>query len=98
MDKGNNVAVLNKCDYFKKLDKILLDKTWFEKIQFNDNCKTPKTCKLAPRIIQENKVTYYYRNYIKHLVDKKITIEFVHKVLSLVSYVVWLKLTKTTSG
>ena len=71
MDKGNGVVVLNKTDYFNKLDKIVLDKNRFEEINYNLNSHSTKNCKLAPWIIQENKVIYYCRNYIKHLVDQK---------------------------
>ena len=32
-------VVLNKCDYFKMLHKAVLDKTRFEEIQCDVNCK-----------------------------------------------------------
>ena len=62
MDKGNGVVVINKQDYFNKLDKIVLDKTRFQEIDYNINCKSTKSCKLAPWIVQENKVIYHCRN------------------------------------
>ena len=71
MDKSNGVVVIkykNKQDYFNNLDKIVLDKTRFQEIDYNINCKSTKSCKLAPWIVQENKVIYYCRNYIKSLV------------------------------
>ena len=71
MDKGNGVVIIDKLDYFNKLDKIILDKTRFEEINYNLNTKSTNNCKLAPWIIQENKVIYYCRNYIKSLVDEK---------------------------
>ena len=71
MDKGNGVVVLNKSDYFKKLDEIVLDKNRFEEIKYNLNYVSTKDCKLAPCIIQENKVIYYCRNYIRNIVTQK---------------------------
>ena len=35
IDKGNRVVVLNKSDYFKKLDKVVLDKNDFKEIKYN---------------------------------------------------------------
>ena len=63
MDKGNGVVIIDKLDYFNKLDKIILDKTRFEEINYNLNTKSTNNCKLAPWIIQENIVIYYCRNY-----------------------------------
>ena len=42
MDKGNGVVVLNKTDYFNKLDKIVLDKNRFEEINYNLNSHSTK--------------------------------------------------------
>ena len=72
MDKGNNVVILDKLDYFKKLDKIILDKTCFEETNYNLNTKSTYNLKLAPWIIQENKVIYYCRLYQKFSREKKI--------------------------
>ena len=62
MEKGSDVVVLNKCDYSKKLDEIVLYKTRFEEIQHNVNFLNTKTCKLVAWIVQKNKVIYYCRN------------------------------------
>ena len=58
MDKGNGIVVIDKLDYFKKLNKIILNKTSFKKINYNLNTKSTNNCKLAPWITQENKVIY----------------------------------------
>ena len=71
MDKGNGVVVLNKSDYYKKLDKTVLDKNCFKEIKYYLNFVKSKNCKLAPWVIQENKVIYYCRNYIKNIVNPK---------------------------
>ena len=71
MDEGNGVVVLNKSEYFKKLDKIFQDENRFEEIEYNLNSVNTKICKLAPWIIQENKVIYYCGNYIEHIVNQK---------------------------
>ena len=49
IDKGNGVIIMDKLvlDYFKKLDKIILDKTCFDEINYNINTKSTKNCKLA---------------------------------------------------
>ena len=71
MDEGNELVVLNKSEYFKKLDKIFQDKNRFEEIEYNLNSVNTKDCKLATWIIKENKVIYYCRYYIKNIVDQK---------------------------
>lgn len=58
MDKGNGIVVIDKLDYFKKLNNIILNKTSFKKINYNLNTKSTNNCKLAPWITQENKVIY----------------------------------------
>ena len=58
MDKGNGVVFLNKSDYFKKLEKIVLHKNRFEEIQYILNYVNTKDCKLSQWIIQEKEVIY----------------------------------------
>ena len=39
MDKGNNAVIIDKLDYFKKLDKVILYKIRFEEVNYNLNSK-----------------------------------------------------------
>ena len=70
MDKGNGVVVLNKSDYFKKLNKIVLDKNSFEEIKYDLNYVNTKDCKLAPWIIQETK-SFIIAEIISKAVNQK---------------------------
>ena len=62
-DKGKGVAILNKEDYYKKLDKIVLDSKKFMKIDNNT--------KQHPIIAKEKSIEYYVKRYFKKY-DKSI--------------------------
>ena len=96
MDKGIGVLFIDKLDYFKKLNKIILYKTRFEEINYILNTKSTNKCKFALWIIQENKVIYYCRNYIKSLVDAKHIIKSIQEAPNRESYMVLLKHTNKT--
>ena len=70
MDKGNGVVVIDKLGYFKKLDKIILDKTSFENLTIILYIKITNNCKLATWIIQENIVFYYCKTTSKIYINK----------------------------
>ena len=57
-DKGNGVAILNSCDYYRKLDNIIDDKTKF--IEINHNLKDVHPC-----LQKESSISYYVRKYLK---------------------------------
>ena len=71
MDKGVGVVILNKTDYFKKLDRIIQDDTRFIKLDYDVNTDNIGKCGKAPWIIKEDSVQTYCRNYIKPIVDKE---------------------------
>ena len=86
MDKGIGVVFIDKLDYFKKLNKIILYKTRFEEINYIFNTKSTNKCKFALWIIQEKKVIYCCRNYIKSLVYEKHTLKFIQEAPNRESY------------
>ena len=63
-DKGNGTVILDSDDYFKKLDKIVLDKTKFKEID------TKKT-KTHPVINKENTIKRFLSKCIKKFVSPK---------------------------
>ena len=75
-----------------------MDKTRLQEIDYNINYKYNKSGKLSPWIIQENKVAYYCKNYIKSLVNNNTYHKFIHEAPtpSQGNRLEWLKITKTT--
>ena len=69
MDKGVGVVLMDKKDYFEKLDHIIDDTSRFELIDYDINSRTIKDCKRAPWITKENAVIYYCQKFIKSIVD-----------------------------
>ena len=63
LDKGNGVAILRTDDYYKKLNKIVLDRSKFKYVDFDVNCDVD-LCKSAPWIRKEESIKYYIRTYL----------------------------------
>ena len=63
-DKGKGTAILNKKDYFLKLDDVIEDKSKFRKIE--------NKLKIHPIIRKEKSISYYIKKYLKNY-DSKIT-------------------------
>ena len=61
-DKGNGTVILDSDDYYKKLDKIVLDDTKFKEID------TKKT-KTHPVINKENTIKRFLAKFIKPFVS-----------------------------
>ena len=57
-DKGRGVAILDKEDYFGKLDSIINDSSKFERINVTES-------KQLPVITKEASISYYVRKYFK---------------------------------
>ena len=70
MDKGVGLVVLNESDYYKKLDKIISDRTRFTRLSYNINTNNIKDCMNSPWINKENKVIRYCQQHLLNLVDK----------------------------
>ena len=68
-DKGTGTVIMNKNDYYDKLDSIIKDTKKFKVINFNIQEDKTNYCNLSPWINQERKVMYYCRKYIKNLVS-----------------------------
>ena len=64
-DKGNGVVVLDKGDYFKKLDKIILDKEKFEEIPCDIN-------EVHPIIRNEATIKRYLHTHVKKCVEDSV--------------------------
>ena len=57
-DKGRGVAILNKNDYYSKLDTIIEDQTKFAKVNFDAE-------ENHPVIAKESSIEYYVKTYFK---------------------------------
>ena len=68
LDKGNGVAIMQTEDYYRKLDKIVLDGTKFESMEFDVNCDDLIQCKSAPWFKKEESIKYYIRTYLDAIV------------------------------
>ena len=69
LDKGNGVCLMNSIDYFKKLNKIVLDDTKFQEVQFDFTKESLANCARAPWIKAESSIKYYLNTYVKKVVD-----------------------------
>ena len=67
-DKGKGTAILNKKDYFLKLDDIIEDKSKFRKIE--------NKSKIHLIIRKEKSISYYMKKYLKNY-DSEITNSFI---------------------
>ena len=63
-DKGKGTAILDKKDYFLKLDDIIEDKSKF--------CKIENKSKIHPIVRKEKSISYYIKKYLENY-DSKIT-------------------------
>ena len=70
MDKGVGLVILDKEDYFFKLDSIVQDTKIFLEIGYDlQKWISLRQCEQAPWIIKENSVASYIRKYIWTIVD-----------------------------
>ena len=70
MDKGNAVVVLDKNDYYDKLNKIIDDDLRFSQFEYDLETNNIKECSKAPWIIKEKQVQYQCKKHIKAIVDQ----------------------------
>ena len=70
MDKGVGLVILDKEDYFFKLDSIFQDTKRFLEVGYDlQKSISVRQCEQAPWIIKENSVASYIRKYIWTIVD-----------------------------
>ena len=79
MDKGNGVVLMNKSDYFDKLDLIVNDTSRFELIDYDINTKHTAHFKNAPWIKKENTVINFCSTHLKKMMEKDLVDEHTYK-------------------
>ena len=58
-DKGNGVVIMDRDDYYRKLDAIITDSSKFVKIIVDEDCPKSK-----PVVLKHNSIKYYIKKYI----------------------------------